>query len=68
MLVEEDSQYLKVVIAESLGSDIELVLGEGYAGLVEDHEQLFEAVEIGEQLGVAVDYAQLVVALLFHLK
>lgn len=68
LLVEEYGQYLQVVIAEGVHCDIELVLAEGDAGLVEHHEQFFEAIEIGEQLGTAMDDAQLMVALLFHLK
>jgi hypothetical protein len=68
LLVEDYGQYLQVVIAEGVHSDIELVLAEGDAGLVEHHEQFFEAIEIGEQLGTAMDDAQLMVALLFHLK
>ncbi len=57
-LIEENRKDLEVIVGEKgFRTDIELVFIDGDAGLVEDHEQLLQAVVVCQQLGVAVDNA-----------
>lgn len=68
-LIEENSQNLQVIVAhEDLRADVELILVDGDAGLIEDHEEFLEAVVVSQQLRISMDDAQLMVPLLLHLK
>ena len=66
--VEQHCEDLQVVGGEEVGAEVVSVLADGDAGLVEDHEEFLEAVVVGEQLRAGADDAELLAALLLHLK
>jgi hypothetical protein len=67
-LVEKDCKDLKVIVVKGLHADVELILVEGNARLIQDHKQLLEAVIIGQQLRIRFYYFELMIPLLFHLE